>query len=607
MHGAQSTQRLAAILAADVVGYSRLMAADDRGTVETLDTARSVFKSCIESSQGRVIDMTGDSVLAVFDTATGAVKAALAVQRELQTRAAQVSEDRRMRFRIGVHLGDVIVKPDGTIYGDGVNIAARLESLAEPEGIAVSDSIRVAVKGKVEVQFEDQGEQQVKNIADPVRVFWLVPEIAQAQNLPKVGEIDLSLPDRPSIAVLPFANLSGDPEQEYFTDGVTEDIITELSRFHSLFVIARNSTFSYKGRAVDVRTVAKELGVRYVLEGSIRRVSNRIRVTGQLVDALTGNHIWAERYDRVLEDIFAVQEEVTRSIVTAISPQIDAAELNKVRRKRPESLSAYELAVRATATAHDAWLKSDRLLREQAICQAREALDIDPRSILALAAIAYAQYQHSILLTAPEVSAAWQNGLDAANRAIEADPSDSRGYHYKGRLLIFSPTEDQIVDALAQLERALKLNPNDVKNLQGLGLAEALAGNASQAIKHLQQALRVSPLDPLRPWIHANLAMAHFCNTDYQEALEYALLGASEAPDYATLHIHIAILRVAMGDVERGKKAFEVASRLAPELIKARLSGRPTFFRNPENQQRYTTFIRIAAGIEDLGVADAVR
>jgi len=608
MNAANLTQRLAAILAADVVGYSRLMAADERGTVADLDAARSVFKACIESTQGRVIDMAGDSVLAVFDTATGAVNAALAVQRELETRATPVSEDRRMRFRIGVHLGDVIVKADGTIYGDGVNIAARLESLAAPEGIAVSDSIRVAVKGKVGVRFVDQGEQQVKNIADPVRIFWLLPEIGQAQNLPpKVGEIDLSLPDRPSIAVLPFANMSGDPEQEYFTDGVTEDIITELSRFHSLFVIARNSTFSYKGRAVDVRTVAKELGVRYVLEGSIRRASTRIRVTGQLIDALTGNHIWAERYDREVEDIFAVQEEVTRSIVTAISPQIDAAELNKVRRKRPESLGGYELAVRASAAAHESFLKSDRLLRDQAIRQAREALAIDPRSILALAALASAACQHVIFRTAPEISAAWQVGMDAADQAIEADPSDSRGYQRKGLLLVHSPVKDQIADALSHLERALRLNANDVRNLSSIGIAEVMVGEAYQGIEHLQQALRVSPLDPMRPSIHGNLALAYFCKKEYQEALEYALLGTSEAPEWAICHIHIANSHVGLGDVERGKKAFEVATRLAPEMTKARLSGRVAYCRVPENQLRYTTFLRIAAGLEDPGMADALR
>ncbi|MEO6362025.1 MAG: winged helix-turn-helix domain-containing protein [Caldimonas sp.] len=423
---------------------------------------------------------------------------------------------------------------------------------------------------------------------------------------PIVGELDLSLPDRPSIAVLPFSNLSGDPEQEYFTDGVTEDIITELSRFHSLFVIARNSTFSYKGKAVDVRTVAKELGVRYVLEGSIRRVSNRIRVTGQLIDALTGNHIWAERYDRVVEDIFAVQEEVTQSIVTAISPQIDAAELNKVRRKRPDSLGAYELAVRASAAAHESFLKTDRVLRQQAISQARDALEVDPRSILALTTIASAQCQQVIFRTAPDIDAAWQEGMDAADQAIEADPSDSRGYHRKGLLLIHSPAKKEIAPALAHLKRALKLNPNEVKNLSSIGLAEVLAGHVGEAIEHLQQALRVSPLDAMRPSIHGNLAFAHFCRKEYQEALEYALLGASEAPNWAFCHMYSAASHVGLGDIEAARSAFAVASRLAPELTKERLAGRGTL-QDPAYKHRYTTFLRIAAGLEDPVVADALR
>ena len=360
MTGTELKQRLAAILAADVAGYSRLMATDERATVTALDAARAVFRMQIESNQGRVIDMAGDSVLAVFETAAGAVSAALAVQQELNSAVSGVPEDRRMRFRIGIHLGDIIEKSDGTIYGDGVNIAARLEGLAEPGGITVSESIRTAVKGKVSAGFEDQGEQKVKNIPEPVRAYRVVREDGAAPKAKSAaGEIDLSLPDKPSIAVLPFANLSGDPEQEYFTDGITEDVITELSRFHSLFVIARNSTFTYKGKAVDVRTVAKELGVRYVLEGSIRRAANRIRVTAQLIDALTGNHIWAEKYDRVLEDIFAVQEELTRSIVTAIAPQIQVAEQSKVRRRRPTNLSAYEIAVRAWA----AWKTRARRMR----------------------------------------------------------------------------------------------------------------------------------------------------------------------------------------------------------------------------------------------------
>ena len=388
-------QRLAAILAADVAGYSRLMAADERATVAALDAARKVFRSHIESSQGRVIDMAGDSVLAVFEIATGAVSAALAVQQQLKTLVAGVPEDRRMRFRIGVHLGDVIEKPDGTIYGDGVNIAARLEGLAEPGGITISDSVRIAVKGKLAASFEDRGEQAVKNIPDPVRTYRVRAQGAtqgQAKPAAGAGEIDLSLPDKPSIAVLPFANMSGDPEQEYFTDGITEDILTELSRFHSLFVIARNSSFSYKGKSVDVRSVAKELGVRYVLEGSIRKSANRIRVTAQLIDALTGNHLWAEKYDRVLEDIFAVQEEVTRAIVAAIAPHIETSEMDRSRGARPGNLSAYEVAMRGWAAAQKAFGEGNRSSRDEAIQLAREALAIDPRCGAALRTLAFAQF-----------------------------------------------------------------------------------------------------------------------------------------------------------------------------------------------------------------------
>jgi adenylate cyclase len=337
--GSDLKQRLAAILAADVAGYSRLMAADERATVASLDAARTVFRSQIESNQGRVIDMAGDSVLAVFETATGAVSAALSIQREINLSGEKNPDDRRMRFRIGIHLGDVIEKADGTIYGDGVNIAARLEGLAAPGGITISDAVHGAVRGKVAASFADQGEQQVKNISHPVRAFAVRADGGSAPKpVRAAGEIDLSLPDKPSIAVLPFANMSGDPEQEYFTDGITEDIITELSRFQSLFVIARNSSFTYKGKAVDVRQISKELGVRYVVEGSIRRSGNRVRVTAQLIDSFSGNHLWAEKYDRVLEDIFAVQEEVTACIVSAIAPQVDAAEALRARRAghRPE-------------------------------------------------------------------------------------------------------------------------------------------------------------------------------------------------------------------------------------------------------------------------------
>ena len=602
-------RRLAAILAADAVGYSRLMSVDERATVNALDAARRVFRTHIESNQGRVIDMAGDSVLAVFETATGAVNAAMAIQAEVNPLANAASEDRRMRFRIGVHLGDVIEKPDGTVYGDGVNIAARLEGLAEPGGITISDSVRIAVRGKVSAAFEDQGEQTVKNIADLVRAYRVRPQGATlTQAAPKVGDIDLSLPDKPSIAVLPLTNMSGDPEQEYFTDGITEDIITELSRFHSLFVIARNSSFTYKGKPVDVRTVSKELGVRYVLEGSIRKSANRIRVTGQLIDALTGSHIWAEKYDRVLEDVFAVQEELTQSIVAAIAPQIDVAEQEKARRRRPENLTAYEMAVRAFAKAAEANRKSDRTLRDAAIDESRAALAIDPRSTIALNTLAYSLWQITRLGTAPERSQAWTDGMEAANNSIELDPRGSMGYMLRGMLLNYAPDRSRIVDALSDLRLAHELNPHHIMAISVLAFNEVSVGNAEIGAELVGRALRISPRDPLRPILHHILAMVCLCLGKYADGIEYVRLSMREQPGHGGLHAMLAMLLVGLGEISQAKAALEEERRLGVgwAMVERGLAGGFTY-RKPEHLQRATTFIRIAAGLEDPGAADALR
>lgn len=600
-------QRLAAILAADAAGYSRLMAADEHGTVTVLDAARDIFKAQIESRQGRVVDMAGDSVLAVFETATGAVAAALAIQEELERQVSALPRGRRMRFRIGVHLGDVIEKADGTVYGDGVNIAARLQGLAVPGGITVSDSVRNAVRGKVSAAFNDLGEQTVKNIPEPVRAYSAEAEGgAAAKPRSVVREIDLSVPDKPSIAVLPFANMSGDPEQEYFSDGVTEDIITELSRFHSLFVIARNSTFTYKKKATDIRVVAKELGVRYVLEGSIRKSANRVRVTTQLVDALTGKHIWAERYDRMLEDIFAVQEEVTQSIVAAIAPQIAAAELAIARRSRPGSLSAYEVALKASANARVAWVTADRMLLDRAIKEAKEALATDPGSVLALNALAWSSWQTLFLKIATDAEAAWKAGMAAAGRAIELDRLDNQAYRWKGMLLLAAPGEVQWDDALANLRRAHELNPNDASTLQSLGYGEVVAGNPHQAIDHLTRFLRVSPRDPVIYNAYTVLAVAYFVTRDYDDSLRYALLAIREAPNSPGPYLSAVLAHVGIGDMNSAKAALETARGIAPQYVQSRLHG-DIPWRKAEDRQRQMTFLRIAAGLEGPSAADAFR
>jgi adenylate cyclase len=605
MTGAQLRQRLAAILAADVAGYSRLMAADEAATVAALDAARGVFRAQIEAAQGRVIDMAGDSVLAVFELASKAVSAALDVQRRLEAASIDVAEERRMRFRIGVHLGEIIEKADGSVYGDGVNIAARLEGLAAPGGVAVSDAVRSAVRGKVDAAFDDLGEQQVKNIADPVRAYRVRTEGAAAP-APKIGEIDLSLPDKPSIAVLPFSNMSGDSEQEYFTDGVTEDIITELSRYHSLFVIARNSSFTYKGRAVDVRSVAKELGVRYIVEGSIRRAGKRIRVTAQLVDSATGKHLWAERYDRELEDVFAVQEEVTRAIVTAIAPRIDSAEFDKASRKRPESLGAYEIAVRARAHILEAWMKSDATLCDQALREANDALAIDLRSTIALNALAWVYAHRVVNGRVSDAMAPWQEGMAAAAAAIEADRLDSDGYAYKALLLCFDPERRPMNEALSIARRALELNPNNMRALVSLGFAEILAGHPQNAIEVLLVALRLSPLDPLRYLWYNYLAMASCTGGNYGAGVEYALVSTSQAPGFVVGHGALATNYVGAGELEKAKVALETARRLGPWYVERALNGELAY-RAPNDLKKVTTFFRIAAGLEDPRAAEALR
>ena len=376
-----SRHRLTAILAADAAGYSRLMAVDESGTVAALDAARALFRVRIEANRGRVVDMAGDSVLAVFETAAGAVSAALAVQLDLDAARGSVPEDRQMRFRIGVHLGDVIEKGDGTVYGDGVNIAARLQALADVGGITVSDAVHGAVRGKVTTSFVDQGEQTVKNIPHPVRAFALHASGSPPESAPTTTEIGLSSPAN-SIAVLPFTNMSGDPEQDYFADGMVEDIITALARMRVFFVIARNSSFVYKGKAVDVKQVGRELGVRYVLEGSVRKSGSRVRITGQLIEAVSGHHVWADRFDGTLEDVFDLQDRITESIVSAIEPNMRRAEIERARAKPTSNLQAYDLLLRALPGVMPG---ASQAARGGALSLIRRALEMDSRYSLAKA------------------------------------------------------------------------------------------------------------------------------------------------------------------------------------------------------------------------------
>ena len=420
-------------------------------------------------------------------------------------------------------------------------------------------------------------------------------------------ELDLSLPDKPSIAVLPFINLSGDPEQEYFTDGITEDILTELSRFQTLFVIARNSSFSYKSQAIDIKQIGRELGVRYVVQGSIRKAGQRIRVTAQLVETLTGSHLWAEKYDRVLEDIFAVQEEVTECIVGAVAPHVDAAELLKARR-RPGSLSAYELALRARALLLDSAMKTDPARRDEGLRLARQALALDPDSVIALTFIAFGQWQNLAARTAVDRGAAWREGMQACMHGIAI--ADSNVFHAnKAFLNLYDPAGSRWDDVRIEAHLAWQSNPQDASTLTGCGYLLALCGEPEEAIRLLERALRISPRDPIAFNSYANLANAHLAARQYAQGLAWARRATSAAPDFVLGFAVTAALQVALGDIDAARDALARARQLAPQALVTIERSDPSREPTPgsEARRRYRGFLRIAAGLDDPGSAEALR
>jgi len=558
--GADLTQRLVAILAADAVGYSRLMSADEHATVASLDAARTVFRKHIESNQGRVIDMAGDSVLAVFWTASGAVSAALGVQQDLNGTSSSVPEDRRMRFRIGVHLGDVIEKADGTVYGDGVNIAARLEGLAEPGGITVSDSVRVAVRGKVAVAFDDQGEQTVKNIAEPVRAYRAnFDSPVPARTLSAMNEGSLSLRDKPSVAVLPFTNMSGDPEQTFFADGMTEDIITLLASVPDLFVVARNSTFAYKGRLADVREVARELGARYVLEGSVRRAGDRLRVTAKFIDAQSGNHIWAERYDRDLEDIFAVQDEVAQGIVGALQSRLLLAEARLVSRRSPDVLDAWGNVVQAKVKLFG-YRRRDL---DDAEPFARRAIAVDPKYGEGHAVLAHILAWRSYNGWSDDWYAAAKESVSHCEQAVALAPDDPALLSDVGFACIWL---GRFRRALPLLQRAASMNPNAALTCARLGEILAICGNSEDGLQYIEHSIRLSPKDPLGYMLQNARAFAEFFAGKYQSALDASERALQDNPGFTNSELIRVAACVRLGRRDQGREFLRRFERDKPSL-----------------------------------------
>ncbi len=511
---AEGTQRrLAAIVSADVVGYSHLMGRDEAGTHARLKARFSeLVQPKIAEHGGRVVKLMGDGLLAEFPSVIEAVNWAIEVQIKIAEFEADGPDDQRIEYRVGVNLGDVIVDGDD-IFGDGVNVAARLQEIAEPGGVAISGKVHEEVADKLATVFADDGEHSVKNIDRPVHVWRWLP--GKESPVAAAEEPPLSLPSKPSIAVLPFNNLSGDAEQEYFVDGVTEDIITALSRVRWFFVIARNSTFTFKGVAVDVQTVARDLGVRYVLEGSVRKVGTRVRITAQLIDGATGNQIWAERYDRDLEDIFALQDEITETVVGAIEPEMAQAELDRTKAKRPENMDAWDLCLRARAQVN----RYTETAVAKAISLSLEAVKLDPSSARAYATLALG-YQRQLLFDYVENRKATREKLmDAAQRSVALDKDDVESQTVLG-LALWAWRQIEVDEVLSVLRTAVALCPSHAFVHSTLGLVLGTSGFAEEALEHHEAAIRLSPRDSQLALFLSRYANSCINARRYEQAVE---------------------------------------------------------------------------------------
>jgi TolB-like protein/class 3 adenylate cyclase len=574
-----STRRLAAILAADVAGYSRLIGADEGGTLQALKAIRAeVIDPTIAAHNGRLVKTTGDGLLVEFGSVVDALRCATDVQAGMAERNATVPADKRIEFRIGINVGDVVVE-DGDIFGDGVNVAARLEGLAQPGGICVSARVQEDATGKLDLAFEDMGEQTLKNITRPVRAYRIATDLAPSR-APEVPA--LPLPDKPSIAVLPFANLSGDPEQEYFADGMVEEIITALSRIRWLFVIARNSSFTYKGQSVDVKRVGRELGVRYVLEGSVRKAGRRVRITGQLIDAVTGTHLWADRFDGSLEDIFDLQDKVATSVAGVIEPALQAAETTRSANRSTADLTAYDLFMRAYAMFwSSAQVPQALRLLEQAIAR-------DPRYGLALAWAAICCYRLLQDGRSSDPEAERRKGIDFAWRALDVAGDDPNILANAADALSYYGEDSGALVAL--VDRALALNPNYARGWHVSGVVRAQAGQPDIAIEHAETALRLSPRARVGSTFFL-IGCAHFAARRFDEAVPKLRLAIQENPTFAGPYRALAACYAHMGRLDEAREIIKRLRAITPVVI-----ADPFQFRNSEHRELVLSGLRLAAG-----------
>ena len=550
-------RRLSAILAADVTGYSRLTGLDEEGThVRLRERLRGLADPKISEHRGKVVKHTGDGVLAEFGSVVDAVRCAIEVQRGMAEQNAAMPQVKRIEFRIGIHVGDIIVD-DNDIFGDGVNIAARLEGIAEPGGVCISDDAQRQVRGKVDFAFEDMGPQNLKNIVEPMRAWRLRMNASGSAAAPIEPPVEstqaLALPDKPSIAVLPFQNMSGDPEQQYFADGMVEEITTALSRFKWLFVIARNSSFTFKGKAVDIKEVGRRLGVRYVLEGSVRKASGKVRITGQLIDAVTGTHIWVDRFERDLTDIFALQDEVTVAVVSAIQPKLLQTEIAMATRQRPENLTAYDCYLRA----RQQFYSSTREAVAETIRLADRALELDARFGL-VAALAGASHMQNVLWGyAADPQFDRKEAVRLCRLALSLDDSDADILAWAAVISAFMVGDHESAIELA--DRAVALNPNSYQAWGCRGHVYRVAGLPEEAVRSFERAIRMSPIDPLLHVTFAGMGLAFIELGRFDEAIVAGKKALRQNPSFSAAY---RCLASAFAHLGRAAEAREAAARV---------------------------------------------
>jgi TolB-like protein/class 3 adenylate cyclase len=571
-------RKLVAILAADVAGYSRLIGLDEEGTLARLKTLRrEVIDPEIASHRGRIVKTTGDGLLIEFASIVDAVRCAVAVQRACVESETPLPQDRRIEFRIGVNLGDIVVEGDD-ILGDGVNIAARLEGIADPGGICISGVVHDQIRGKVEMEFADLGRQTLKNITQPVQAYRvLLDEKSTAASTPL-----LPLPDKPSIAVLPFQNMSGDPEQEYFADGMVEEIITALSRIRWLFVIARNSSFTYKGQTIDVKRVGRELGVRYLLEGSVRKGGGRVRITGQLIDALTGTHLWADRFDGSLEDVFELQDKIAVSVAGIIEPTLQAAEMRRSAARPTTDLTAYDLFLRALAVFYP--ITKERVL--QALGLVEQAIAIDARygPALAWAAMCHMRLARDSWAEDPDTNR--RKAVPLARQALQAGENDPEILVTAAQVLAYFG--EDIGAMIGLVERALALNPSFARGWVQSGALRTWAGQHDLAIEHLETSLRLSPRER-RGTPLVVMGVAYFFKHRFDEASALLLKAIQDDPGFPISYRALASCYAHMGQLDKARATVARLRAITPLVV-------PTFlpYRSPEDRALYLSGLRLA-------------